>query len=334
MGLKYLKQIINEFIGNIGFNHSITHCYNHPYIHLIEITNRCNLNCIMCIRDVMTREKGFMELELFKKIIKENHKNMDFVYLQCYGEPLLHPYLSEFINYANQYHVKTGMHTNGLTATEEIIKKLLNNNISVIRFGLDSVIKKTYDKIRKGSDFDKVMVNIKNTIYLKKSLKSNVKIQIQLVIMNENKGEIEEFKKAWKGEEVEIIIINKIERKFEFEYKRKNSCLYGWRSVVIQWNGDVVPCCNDWNGNLILGNLKENTLKKIWNNEKYIQFRKQLIKGKIDFQPCMNCNMLEHIKPIKAYPFSKEVFKNIFHIIKPSGSQIENKNSLKGEKDE
>jgi hypothetical protein len=35
----------------------------------LEPTNFCNLRCVSCPRDNMTREKGFMEFNLFKKII-------------------------------------------------------------------------------------------------------------------------------------------------------------------------------------------------------------------------------------------------------------------------
>ena len=70
---------------------------------------------------------------------------------------------------------------------------------------------------------------------------------------------------------------------------------------MVYWNGDVVPCCYDLEGNEIMGNLKDNTMEEIWNGEKYKNFRKRLKKSvfKPEIQPefCKGC--LKYLPPKK-----------------------------------
>jgi len=57
----------------------------------LELTNKCNANCIFCKRD---SKQGFMDIELFKKLILEFPEAKTVMPWFC-GEPLLH---SQFFN--------------------------------------------------------------------------------------------------------------------------------------------------------------------------------------------------------------------------------------------
>jgi len=72
-----------------------------PRIIFIEPTNYCNYKCTICPITSMKRKKGFMNLDLFKKIVDEaSNIGIKRINLQMYGEPLLHPKLLEMIRYA------------------------------------------------------------------------------------------------------------------------------------------------------------------------------------------------------------------------------------------
>jgi radical SAM protein with 4Fe4S-binding SPASM domain len=61
--------------------------------------------------------------------------------------------------------------------------------------------------------------------------------------------------------------------------------------MVIDWNGDVVLCCDDWNHSTVLGNLKEQTIEEIWNGEKLRNIRKAHINGEFyKVRLCSECN--------------------------------------------
>ena len=71
--------------------------------------------------------------------------------------------------------------------------------------------------------------------------------------------------------------------------KIKNSCMRLWVSSVINWNGDVVPCCYDADGNFTFGNMFETSFKEVWNGSKYITFRRKILLNKTNIPMCSNC---------------------------------------------
>lgn len=84
-----------------------------PKILNLEVTNFCNLNCPMCVAK-NTREQGFLQLDLLRKIIKENQETFknQFIWLHFNGEPLLHPKISEIIKLLKQNKIRTRLSTN------------------------------------------------------------------------------------------------------------------------------------------------------------------------------------------------------------------------------
>ena len=78
------------------------------------------------------------------------------------------------------------------------------------------------------------------------------------------------------------------------EYRVKNSlsnhCWRLWHATVITWDGLVVPCCFDKDAQHNLGDLKGKPFKEIWHNEKYIHFRRQILKSRRNIDICANCS--------------------------------------------
>jgi radical SAM protein with 4Fe4S-binding SPASM domain len=69
----------------------------------------------------------------------------------------------------------------------------------------------------------------------------------------------------------------------------KNKCYRLWFSTVINWDGEVVPCCYDADGSFSFGNIGEHGFKKIWNNSKYRQFRGKVLRDKKGINLCQDC---------------------------------------------
>lgn len=82
-----------------------------PYLPVrlwVELTSYCNYKCVMCPnKDLKKEDKGFMEIELFKKIVDEAQDFIFDINLAHRGESMLHPQLIEAIEYAKK---KKGVH--------------------------------------------------------------------------------------------------------------------------------------------------------------------------------------------------------------------------------
>ena len=92
---------------------------------IIEPTNTCNLRCTFCfVTEGMTRNEGFMDLGLFKKVIDDTPE-LEHLCMHNWGEPLLHKEIFEMFDYAHQAGVKyIVMNTNGTLLTDKIINKI------------------------------------------------------------------------------------------------------------------------------------------------------------------------------------------------------------------
>lgn len=87
----------------------------------IEVSNLCSLTCAYCPHPSQKRPKGTMTFDTFKaciEVVKRSanpeYEGCKFVWLSHFGEPLLHPQLAEFIEYAIGQDVEVSFATNGV----------------------------------------------------------------------------------------------------------------------------------------------------------------------------------------------------------------------------
>ncbi|MCK9225670.1 MAG: radical SAM protein, partial [Candidatus Muirbacterium halophilum] len=160
---------------------------------IIELTNMCNLNCIMC--EIDRPRQGFMTIDLFREIlnkIKQSKYSFNMFLPFWKGEPLLHPQFIEMMelylkmNLNNSIAKNLGFDTNAHFLDKDISEFILKSNIfTVITFSIDAACNNTYSLIR-GGDFEKILNNIRRFIKIKLSLnKKNPNIVFQFIVMEE-----------------------------------------------------------------------------------------------------------------------------------------------------
>jgi len=231
-----------------------TFCSYPPLYIYIEPTNYCNLKCSHCPNSTLKRKKQFIDLELYKNIIKQSSKmNIEWAYLFFFGEPLLHPKIEEMVDIAHDKNIKVKIHTNGL------IKKVLDLKIDVLGISLNETnVNKLIPVL------DELIVRNKNFI-----IESIDKISEPIYLKYKSFIHNRQFLYLKK----DIIIDNKI------------ICCHPYKCLGILADGTCVPCCMDYEGDFKLGNINNDTLENIWNCSNM-----QLIRA-APVGICSNCNM-------------------------------------------
>jgi radical SAM protein with 4Fe4S-binding SPASM domain len=270
----------------------------------IGVTNLCNAECIMCPHSRL-KKMGTMDMKLYKKIIDNCKKlNIKTITLSFFGEPFLDKGLIDKIKYAKDKGMNVSFYSNASLLTEELAKEVILSGLDSITISFDGYSKETYEKIRKKLKFDIVKRNIQNLIETRKRMKkSNPKINLVLVELEENKREIKQFYNEWNKKVDSINIINMrnwandiqkegTKESFHFNKKiKRKPCALIWQKMVVDWNGDVVLCCDDWNHSTVLGNLKKQSIEEIWKGEKLGEIREAHIKREFWKVPlCSSCN--------------------------------------------
>ena len=275
----------------------------------IESTNTCNLKCSMCPHSKPTKEfqksLGFMDMELYKKIIDQGIKNgMCSIKLNWRGEPLMHPKIAEMVQYAKEKGVlEVQMNTNGLLLNPELSEKLIDAKLDRMIFSVDGIKKETYEKIRVQGNYETLLDNIKTFVKIRneKGLKKPL-VRMQMVKMDCNINELEEFKSYWKPIVDEITTQNYTSRnegetKFKGDSKIKGRlpCPQIWQRIVVSWGGKVIMCCRDWESENPIGKLDETTtLKDIWKGKIITEIRKLHKQKRLDKIPiCKKCSFCE-----------------------------------------
>jgi len=159
-----------------------------------DLSDGCNLNCIMCGGKKNAVNQHVMDIQLFKDRVLPFFALLSDFQFGCLYEPLLVPY-SEQLLWLCKPHFRPGVKgqivTNGTLLAGSRIKALIDSDIfRRVRFSVDAPSEKLYEYIRRGANFRKVMSNIRQLVDYRNHKKSGTKIEFNFTIMKENIHEL------------------------------------------------------------------------------------------------------------------------------------------------
>ena len=272
-----------------------------PQYVLIEPVSICNLRCIMCFQvdKSFSSNKainGYMDIGLFKEVIGQVKKNScNAVTLASRGEPTLHKEfdkISQIIE--NSKILDCKLNTNATVMNEKKIHEILSANFSEVVFSVDAGTKETYESIRVKGKWERVLKNIElfSQIRSNKYPKAQTITRIAGVKVNDNQ-DIKQMTSFWEKLVDEVSIKEATPRWDSYNNKVNKitePCMNLWTRTYVWYDGTVNPCDFDYKSNLSVGNIKEDSLKKIWNNKKYNTLRNNhLNKKRCLHNPCDRC---------------------------------------------
>lgn len=274
---------------------------SHPFNIIIEPTNICNLRCPLCSTgiDAKTRNKGTLSFEKFKNLIDQIRDYCLLLSLQNWGEPTLVKDLPKMIQYAATAGIFTRLSTNfSLSHSNEYLEKLMKSGLGILVIDVDGTTQEVYEKYRIGGSLETVLKNTKKVVKIKKNNKIKFPIiQTRMLVMAHNEHQIKEFKKLSKELEVDEMELGNIQinpntakkwlpknKQYVYDsyYKDRiiTRCHWPWSGLTINWDGGVSPCCIVDDKNSDYGNVFEDGLFRLWNNEYYISARSEFSKTK------------------------------------------------------
>ncbi|MDA8092879.1 MAG: radical SAM/SPASM domain-containing protein [Betaproteobacteria bacterium] len=289
----------------------------------IELTNECPFRCVMCPRTKhMTRATGRMDFHLFRKIIDElatirpdYARTQPPIWLHHFGESLIHPQFGEFIRYAKSHGIPTAMSINPLMLNERISAELLDAEPQALYLSLDGHDDASFERIRGiPRAYEKSRQRLLRFLEHKVDLgvKTHMTLSVIDFVLNGDEGSSQRVKlenywravpgvdeflwKAYGTFSGEIARINElacpseavqIARRYKDVFRV--TCDFPWRRMVVTWTGSVVPCCHDYDVKMPLGDLRTQSLEEIWNGEKMLALRQELISGEIANPVCRDC---------------------------------------------
>ena len=270
----------------------------------IEVTNNCNLNCIMCHNDIMKRPKGYMPMGTYKKIIDEIVKENPHtrIWLDFYGEALLAGWkLYYMVDYAKKRGcTNVCINTNGTLMKQEYADMLLDSNVDYISLDCDGFSEEVYEKIRVNASRDVFYNNVEYLLAEKKRRNHPVIVDIKVIDMPENHHEIDQIVDYWQKRGAWTAVRRCGEWVSngggQSDSKNRIACGISVGVAAISWDGNVAGCAWDYDCDMAFGNINEKSLKDIWqrrNNDfvsKHFAHRWQELPAM-----CQNCDNWRNI---------------------------------------
>ena len=231
--------------------------------------------------------------------------------LHGFGEPFLEKKLIQRLETCKKKQIPTYFSCTPATMTIEKAKKAMDSGLTVLKFSLDALDERKIQKIRgKKANFEESINKILELIDYKKKngLKTLlVPCMIDLSIENTDHTMHREFLKFWKDKDVFAYIKSQDNRwlyendkdlKSKSHYENQY-CEYPWLSLTVMADGNVVPCTQISNNELVMGNVNEQSLEEIWNGENYKKLREMHVTG--DFPKDHKCNKKCDMKKLYQY---------------------------------
>jgi radical SAM protein with 4Fe4S-binding SPASM domain len=274
----------------------------------IEVTNRCNADCVYCFREEFNKavEPKTMPLQDVKCFINEiskfseyKFKGLQVINLGNNGEPLLHPYIHDIVSYARDRCKVVRISTNLSYLNEKMSYKLLESGLGSICFSVDEIEKNRFEKIRRNLNFDTILNNAVKFKEMRDKGKYKCKISVNPVLCKETMEREKEIIKFWKkisdvkvkmSREIPIGIVDRVQPFFRPNIKPLCNDMVGLKA-----NGDVTPCCFDIFGNYTLGNMYNVSFESIFYGENVKLLRKRLYYLEYIPEHCKICVALPNL---------------------------------------
>ena len=260
----------------------------------IETKNVCNARCVMCAIDFDSRPSVTMKDEVFNKITDELKKwsmHIEKVNLYLDNEPLLDRSLHLKIKSLKAIGIKkVAIASNASALTIKRCEEIVDAGLDEIYIALDSTDKKVYESIRVGLSFDRTILNIRNLIAVRKRMRGNTVIRLQMIDQCQEPSDIEKLKE-WGYDNLgagDQIVLHKLHnwgnlcetvKKPEDDNDNVNDypCTILWSNLMIHADGRVALCTNDIEieSEYSLGNVVYESLNEIWHGNALTDMRRR-----------------------------------------------------------
>ncbi len=281
-----------------------------PEVISIESSSYCNADCIMCPRELLSRKKGNMPMDLYRKIIDECAENDRYIKLIqpfMFGESFINKKLVEMIEYTKTRLPRTPVNvsTNGSLINPKMAQALIDCGLDKINIDIDGATAETFEGVRLGLVYEQVVENARYLMELKRTTRSKTpEITVTIINMDETQHEIAAFKDQWTPLADNVVVqsystwTGSVEDKNVGDQASASSsggftfpCKHPWEEFVIANDGRVSICCLDFDFKVEVGDVSKQSIREVWNGAPIEEIRQKMIENRYDeLEICSQCN--------------------------------------------
>ena len=266
-----------------------------------EVTTKCNYDCVICPHESLTRKIETMSTDTFKYLFdKINTETTQYNTLTFpgMGEPLLDKGLDDKIYYGKKNGFAVLILTNGSVLTVDRFKRLQDLGVDSIRVSMYGDTPESYNAVHGIKDVN-LFQKVKDNLSKISRIKNHTKLLLTYnVVEQRNDSTLENWIEYWK-DKVDLLEVwrphNWVNAKHyrEVQPEKTITCGRPWKTPLqVQVDGTVNMCCFDFDGKLLLGDLKTQSLRDIFESPMFRKILQHHSTG--DFEGsgliCENCD--------------------------------------------
>jgi len=287
----------------------MVHKCTYPLQAKLEIVQGCNHDCFFCgVTHKKDKKYKFMEIETLKEIVSklpERTKRLDF---ELHGEPLLNKNVLMFIEYARK---EKPLLQITIISNVKMIKNIDQIN-DLFNAGLNNLyadlytekIKDNFLQIIKERSKDIKVIDIykgdDSPWGYKGSKNKKIFLSDETIITNRSLRKSRQLNNF--GGNLPYAIWSKYIDAHLNDFPVMRKCIEPFKSLTIDYQGNIFLCCMDLYKSLIMGNVYNDTIENIWNNELFMKIRYVLNQGRRDLVPtCYFCDRITYRVGLYGY---------------------------------
>lgn len=164
------------------------HLASLPQRLVFELTNACNLACIMCGRSAKAVQNTYFDLE-WLKTFEPVFNRVSEVTLFGWGEPTLHPQFRHILEYLAGFSIKKYVLTNGVLLHR--FADVIVNTVDILALSLDGATAATNDSIRRGARLEAIIQSLRSIVAQRNaSDRKRPHINLVMTLMKQNLHEL------------------------------------------------------------------------------------------------------------------------------------------------
>ena len=243
----------------------------------LENTNACNAHCMICPREKQSRKIGFMDSRLLQQIVEDvKGQRITKFTVQGFGEPLLDRHFCSHVHFIKrELDCSTFSVSNGSLITPELARELVVCGLDKIKISFYGINKREYESMHRRLSYERTVKGVMNLVEAKRAARSRIVIRLQYI------------GKPWRFVSFVFQWVRKTSvgyntlhnygggRRYRKSRGSPRGCPILSQSILqVLWTGEVVPCCYDFNGEMLLGDLRRQSIRDVWHGERYRSIRR------------------------------------------------------------
>ncbi len=234
----------------------------------LSLIDVCNRSCSFCPKSDPSVAPDTFQM-MSRKLIDKLHDDLKAINykgaiaLAGYGEPLLHKDINYIVKKLSNV-APVEIITNGDTLNSKQLQDLYLNKVN-------KVLVSMYDGPHQIDKFNKMakQANVPEDLMILRDRWYNADSEFGLKLTNR---------------------AGTIKTGNQKSPETYSTCFYPTYQFLVDWNGDIFLCPQDWQRRVTMGNMMQDSLFNIWNGKIMTKYRKNLLNGKRCDSPCKSCN--------------------------------------------